>query len=239
MNPLAQGFYTVPEAARLIRVGSSRRIYSWLRGYPKRNVGPLLERDFQPIEGSEELSFLDLMEVRFVEHFREQGVKVSSLRIAADALRREWKTSHPFAQHRVVLVADKADVFVKEVMKESADQAGDPRLRSLITRNYAMYETIKQSLLPGVEFDPETELARAWRPIPGKFPQVVVDPYRAFGQPVMEVNGVPTSTLKDAWIAEGKDADAVAYWFNISARDVVEAVSFEGALDNQERQEAA
>src|SRR6185312_4494977 len=141
-NPLARGFYTVQEAARLIQVGSTNRIYGWLRGYPARQIGPLLTRDYEPIGEHEELSFLDLMEIRFVEHFREHGVKARSLRIAASRLRDEYKTEHPFALEKVILIADKADVFVEEVLRESADEAADPRLRSLLTKNYVMYEAI-------------------------------------------------------------------------------------------------
>ena len=87
INLLAAGFYTVQEAARLIEVGSVRRITGWLRGYPGRNVEPLLTRDYAKIGDYEELSFLDLMEVRFVEHFREQGVKVRTLRRALENAR--------------------------------------------------------------------------------------------------------------------------------------------------------
>jgi hypothetical protein len=36
LNPLARGFYTVQEAARLIEVGSTHRIYGWLKGYRGR-----------------------------------------------------------------------------------------------------------------------------------------------------------------------------------------------------------
>jgi hypothetical protein len=43
-NPLARGFYTVGEAARLIEVGNARRIHHWLRGYPGSGAGPLLKR---------------------------------------------------------------------------------------------------------------------------------------------------------------------------------------------------
>ena len=87
VNPLAAGFYTVPEAARLIEFGDARRIYGWLRGYPRSTMGPLLRRDYQPIEGDEELSFLDLMEVRAIEHFRESGVRAKTLRRAIEEAR--------------------------------------------------------------------------------------------------------------------------------------------------------
>jgi uncharacterized protein (DUF433 family) len=237
-NPLAQGFYTVPQAARLIRVGSPRRIYGWLRGYAGRDVGPLLERDYQPVGDNEELSFHDLMEVRFVEHFREAGVKAQSLRIAARALRDELRTKHPFASQKILLTADKADVFVKEVMRKAAEEADDVRLRSLTTNNYVMYETIRKLLLPGVEFDPTSELASRWRPIPDRFPKIVVDPRISRGQPAIP-KGIPTETLFDTWRAENQDVDVVAYWYEIPSTDVLQAVKFEQALDEELQRRAA
>ena len=237
-DPLARGFYTVPEAARLIRVGSARRIFGWLRGYPGRDIGPLLSRDYQPIGDNEELSFLDLMEVRFVEHFRERGVKLKALRLAAERMRRDYKTAHPFALKDVLLVADKADVYVKEVLRESAEAAGDIRLRSLVTNNYVMYEAIKRALLPGVEFDPTTQLASEWKPIPDRFPSILIDPRKAYGKPVLPM-GIPTGVLVDAWRAENENADAVAYWFQISVSDVAQAIAFEQALDARPAQQNA
>ena len=237
-NPLARGFYTVPEAARLIHVGSTNRIYGWLRGYPKRQIGPLLTRDYQPIGGCEELSFLDLIEVRFVETFRDAGVKARSLRIAAHRLRDEFKTPHPFALDNVVLVADKADVFVEEVLRSSASEANDPRLRSLLTRNYVMYEAIKQSLLPGVRFDATTHLAECWAPVPDRFPKIVINPMVAYGQPAGP-NRIATATLFDAWSAENEDADVVSYWYETPTAEVIQAVEFERHLNNRRAGQAA
>jgi uncharacterized protein (DUF433 family) len=229
-SPLAAGFYTVPEAARLIRVGNAQRIYGWLKGYPRREIGPLLERDFAPLDDQQELSFLDLMEVRFVEHFRAHGVKVRSLRRAASALKDEFETNHPFALSKVLLAADKADVFVVETLRKAAEAEGDPRLRSLTTNNYVMYEAIRQSLVPGIDFDPKSHLARQWTPLPERFPDVVINPLRAYGRPVIP-RGIPTETLRDAWENEGERADPVAEAFGITAKDVLVAVDFERALD--------
>jgi uncharacterized protein (DUF433 family) len=238
VNPLALGFYTVPEAARLIRVGSTQRIYGWLRGYSGREVGPLLTRDYDPINDVQELSFLDLMEVRFVEHFREHGVKVRSLRIASEKLRKEFRTKHPFALERVHLIADRADIFVDETLRASAVESGDRRLRSLLTDNYVMYEAIKQSLLPGVTFDSKSHLARDWIPRPQEFPRIKIDPKVAYGQPATP-SGIPTGTLHDAWKAEQQDADAVAYWYGIPSPEVLEAVRFEEFLQKRGEAQAA
>jgi uncharacterized protein (DUF433 family) len=235
---LAGGFYTVPEAARLIRIGTAQRIYGWLKGYPRRTIGPLLVRDYPPIDDQQELSFLDLMEVRFVEHFREHGVRVRSLRRAAETLRQEYKTSHPFASSKVLLAADKVDVFVVETLKNAAEAEDDPRLRSLTTRNYVMYEAIRQSLVPGIEFDPRSHLAKQWAPLPDKFPNIIVNPLRAYGRPVI-ARGVPTGTLLDAFLTEGEQPDPVAEAYGLTAKEVLEAVEFERALDDPPRQVAA
>ncbi len=203
-DPLAHGFYTVSEAARLIAVGNAQRIRGWLKGYPRRNAGPLLIRDFEPIGRKEELSFLDLMEVRFVEHFREAGVKARTLRRAAERLRKEFELPHPFANERVILIADQSDVLVERVFKASAEEQEDRRFLSFLTNNYVMYEAIKQSLIPGLRFDPASRLVRSWKPRPDKFPKIIVDPNIAYGQPAVP-EGIPTGALYDAWVAEGED----------------------------------
>jgi uncharacterized protein (DUF433 family) len=169
------------------------------------------------------------MEVRFVEHFREQGVKVRSLRIAGEKLRKELGTKHPFALQRVHVVADKADILVEEAFRESATEAGDPRLRSLLTDNYVMYEAIKQNLLPGVTFASSSHLARSWIPRPIEFPGIQIDPHIAYGQPATS-KGIPTAALHDAWKAENENVDSVAYWYNIPSTEVIEAIRFQEHL---------
>lgn len=232
LNPLARGFYTVPEAARIVEGGNTQRIYGWLKGYPRRAIGPLLTRDYVPIDDRQELSFLDLVEVRFVEHFRSHNVKMRTLRIAADELRKEFEAPHPFATDRVHLVADKADVFL-EIMRESAKQEKDKALLSLTTKNYVMEETIKRYLVPGIVFDRESHLADRFAPRPARFPKITVDPRVAHGQPAGE-GGIPTNALYEAWIAENESVDEVAYWFEVPAASVIEAVRFEQLLDKRD-----
>jgi uncharacterized protein (DUF433 family) len=99
-----------------------------------------------------------------------------------------------------------------------------------------MEEIIRQSILPGVEFDTSTSLAKAWKPIPDSFPDIVANPRRAFGQPTIGA-GVPTGTLYGAWKTE--HSDVVADWYGVSAREVMDAVRFEQALDEFASRRAA
>lgn len=236
VNPLARGFYTVRDAARLIESAHIQRIYGWLKGYPDRDVGPLLERDYSPIGERQELSFLDLIEVRFVEHFRAHSVKLRTLRRAAERLRQEFNTPHPFATDRVHLEADKADVFLV-VMRETAQQEKDRALLSLTTDNYVLEDIIKRNLVPGITFDRQTHNVRRWTPRPKQFPHIIVDPKIAYGQPAAP-SGVPTAVLRSAWEAEG-DYDRVAYWHNVKSSEVRQAVEFENLLDQEIKARAA
>lgn len=227
-NPLARGFYTPGDAARLIEKSSLRRIRGWLLGYEDRTVGPVMTRDYVPISGHQELSFLDLIELRFIEHFREHGVKMKTLRSAAFRLRREFETTHPFATDHVHLIADKADIF-RVIMRETGHEAKDRALMSLTTDNYILEEMIKRGLVPGITFEADSHLAKRWKPRPATFSEIVVDPRVAYGQPCGP-SGIPTGTLFDAWRAEGEDYDAAASWFGVKAQDISRAVDFERAL---------
>jgi hypothetical protein len=228
INPLGRGFYTVSEAARLIEVGNRRRILGWLNGYPKRTTGPLITRDYEPIENRQEMSFLDLLEVRFVEHFREQGVRIQTLRRSLETARELWKVEKPLATSHIRFTArkDGKDVLAEEVLKPAAEESNDPKLLSLCTRQYQIYSAIRDLLVKGLSFDPHTHLAVRWKPRPDKFPDVVIDPVIAYGRPIGP-SKIPTAILYDAWKAEGRRLDPVSDWYEVSLAEAKMAVDFE------------
>ncbi|MGB8900954.1 MAG: hypothetical protein WCC90_17680 [Methylocella sp.] len=227
-NPLAAGFYTVPEAARLIEVGDARRIYGWLRGYPGSAMGPLIRRDFQPIDGDEELSFLDLMEMRAIEYFRDHGVKARTMRRALEEARDYLKAEHPFATDHIAFRADEKFVYIDDILKRSAKEEHDRLLYNLITKRFESYTLLKETITRGVEFDPGTHLPRQWTPR-AAFPTVKINPRVSYGRPAL-ASGIATITLYDAWRAEGGNYDEVAYWFGVPSNDVQAAVEFEEEL---------
>lgn len=239
-NPLARGFYTVRDAARLIEVGSAQRIRGWLNGYPRRKAGPLLVRDYAPLGDAQELSFLDLMEVRFVEHFRDIGVKPQTLRQCLETARTRFNEDKPLLKQGVLFIPtdDRRKVVVEEVMKPAAKENRDKKLWNLVDRNYEFNDFIEGCLARGLTFDPETELTATWAPRVREFPEIIIDPAIAYGQPIVP-RRVPTATLFDAWKAEGQEITAVADWYNVPADQVQMAVEFERLLRHEERALAA
>ncbi len=214
------GFYTVAEAARLLGLERSQRILRWL--HPTRNGAPaVVQRDYQKLGRQHEVSFLDLIEIKFVEHFRRVPISLQALRIAAQNAREELNVSHPFATGNVKFQTDRKQVFL-----ETARLTGDRELLNLMTKQVGMYDVIEQSFASDLEFSVDG-LAKAWRPSPNTAPNVLVSPAFAFGQPVISDRRVPTVALFEYWKANGQRADDAGKWFKVPPAHVEEAVRFE------------
>lgn len=217
---LSGGFYTVAQAARLLRVGNRQRIYRWLRSSDGASE-PVILRDYQPVNNNQELSFWDLIEVQFVEHFRSQGLSLQYLRKVAARARQDFRTKHPFALSKAKYVTDRWRIFEQTAAEEGI------KTRELLTGQYEMYEAIEEVLASGIEFNPKTFLAEKWRPLENDCPNVVVDPRYAYGQPVIGVPHVPTAAIFRQWKAEKGDRKKVADWWGLEPENVDEAIEFE------------
>jgi uncharacterized protein (DUF433 family) len=214
------GFYTVREAARLLKIDKPERIVRWLDPMAS-GAAPVVKRSYDKVGRLHELSFLDLMEIRFVDHFRAAEISLQSLRVAAKNARRELGVSHPFATSSVKFQSDRKQIFL-----DTAKETGDRLLLNLMTNQLAIYEFIEQSFEKGLEFD-VSGLARRWRPAPETAPRVIVSPVYAFGQPVISDRYVPTATIVHTWRANDGDLGLVAEWHSISKSDAEQAIEFE------------
>lgn len=214
------GFYTVSEATRLLGIGSGQKITRWLQPTISGRNAVIL-RDYPKIGREHELSFLDLIEIKFVEHFRAAHISMQALRVAAQNARDRLGVSHPFATGSVKFQSDRKRVFL-----ETAEETGDRELLDLMTKQVVMYEIIERTFAADLEFD-GSGFARMWRPAANVAPNVIVSPAFAFGRPVISRRRVPTRTLFESWRAHDGRQDEVADWFDVNAADVDEAVKFE------------
>ncbi|WP_337190548.1 DUF433 domain-containing protein [Tsuneonella aeria] len=217
-DPLLSGFYSPADAARLLQVASPK-LRGWLNGWSNSSAGPIVDRDFKD---SRTISFLDLMELRFIEAFRRQGVSMQTLRAAAARARKEWDQPHPFALSRAKYLTDRRSVFA-----QVAELQGDRVTWDMATGQHEMWDVIEATIAKGVEFDPVSELARRWYPLPAEFPQVGIDPAVAFGKPALTEERIPTAAIHRMWKAEGGSLSRVAEAFRIGAEAVRAAVEYE------------
>jgi uncharacterized protein (DUF433 family) len=78
------------------------------------------------------------------------------------------------------------------------------------------------------DLDISDDIVTRWRPFDGR-QSIVIDPQRAFGQPIASEYGVPTIVLAQAAQAEGS-VEQVARLYDVSASVVRDAVRFEHSL---------
>lgn len=222
MELLRSGIYTVSEASRLLRA-RPERIRGWIAGYPRTNAPPLIKNEIGWLRHTLSFAFVNLMEMRFIQHFSGYGVKVGTIRRLAGEAERILRHSHPFATSTVF----KTDG--KKIFADIAAETNDRKLYDLAARNWAMADVIAQSLFAGAIYDPSGDIS-GWHPRHETAPDVVMLPHVSFGQPVIVGHWIPTRTLAEAFHAEGKDCEAVAKWYEIPVALVNQAVRFETEL---------
>lgn len=198
---------------------ASPKLRGWLNGWGNSAAGPIVDRDFK---NTSTISFLDLMEMRFIEAFRRQGVSMQTLRAAAARARKEWDQPHPFALSRAKYLTDRRSVFA-----QVAKQQGDRVTWDMASGQHEMWDVIEATIAKGVEFDPASDLARRWHPLPAEFPSISIDPAVAFGKPALTKERIPTATILRMWKAEGGNFDRVASAFEIDPDAVRAAVEYE------------
>ena len=219
------GIYTVPEAARLTGV-SSQRIRRWLTGYSYqrgdqvRRSEAVWRHQLPVIDESLALGFRDLMEVRFIDAFRGQGVSWKTIRLAASRAIELFDNDYPFSTRR--FVTDGKTIFAEIIRAE-----GKRALLDIPKSQYAFRHVVSRSFQKGLEFSQDGTVIRWW-PL-GEKRRVVLDPSRAFGQPIVSKEGIPTLTLVEAVQTEGS-IERVAKLFDVERDSIRDAIRFEESL---------
>lgn len=221
--PIGTGFYTVPEAARLLRI-PARNIARWLGGYVRGtkgervNIPPLWTPQLPRVGDHIELGFRDLIELRFVQAFLNAGLGLNSIRHCLEFARVCVKDERPFSTRR--FETDGRSIFL-----DTVKQSGETELLDLKKHQYALKPIIERTFK---DLDIEDDAVARWHPYNGKN-TIVIDPARAFGQPVAADYGVPTVALAEAVEAEGS-AERVARCYEMPVGVVRDCVKFESGL---------
>jgi uncharacterized protein (DUF433 family) len=209
----------LPQARRLSRNTVAR----WLRGYSHGEDGshhsePLWKPDYQNDNDQIELSFRDLIELRFVKTFRDLGIGLTTIRDCYHRAVDEVQDDRPFSTQR--FRTDGKTIFLEITEKDHDGRMIDLKKRQQVFR------TIIEPSLRDLEFD-ASAVAR-WYPLGIRHRSVLVDPSRSFGRPIVE-HGVPTEILADAVKTEGS-VEAVASLYEVPRAEVRSAIQFEQRL---------
>lgn len=214
------GIYSIPEASQLTGI-SQPRLRRWLRGYSFRRkdqhvaMPPVWSPASPIVEGRMAFTFRDLVEVRFVDAFIREGVSWRTIRRAEKHATDLFGDTHPFSTNR--FKTDGRDIFV--------DISASSREKALvdIAARQRVFARIIRPYLCDLDFDSDSPVR--WWPL-GKQRRVVIDPQRAFGQPITSSRSIPTKILCLAY-RENSSFKAVADWYEVAIREVRDAITFE------------
>ena len=234
LDVMGRGVYGAVEAIRLVnfrrqpdvsgRSISPQTVRRWLRGYDylagddKRHSEPLWVPDYANDDDTIEVSFRDLIELRFVKAFRDVGL---SLRTVRECFMRAVEAVHdarPFSTQR--FRTDGRTIFL-----EITEQVREGKLVDLRRRQDVFHRLVAPSL-HDLEFD--ADIVSRWFPL-GMSRNVVIDPARSFGRPIVTQGGVPTEILSQAVKIEGSP-ERVAKLYEVPLKAVRDAIAFQTQL---------
>lgn len=231
-DALSRGAYSASEGLRLLNFSRSKAsvrhvsrstVSRWLRGYHFGAEGeghsePLWRPDYQNDDNLIELSFRDLIELRFVKAFRDFGLALPTIRECYQRAAEEVQDERPFSTQKFRTDGKTIFLEITEGIKEG-------KLVDL-RRRQNVFRTIVEPSLKDLEFDAST-VAR-WYPMGSNRKSVVIDPSRSFGRPIAR-SGVPTEVLSRALEAEGSIGNVVRL-YDVTAAEVKDAIAFEKRL---------
>lgn len=214
---LGRGVYTPREAARLVGI-SPQQVFRWTRG--SGPYEPLWRAYYQFLNDNvTEISFEDLIEVRIVAAMRRAGISLQSIRFAISFAQKKLGIDRPLVSHSF-----KTDG--SEILMEAVENDGELVSLSRKQPGQKVFRDIIFQSLNDLEY--ENEMVARWRP--EQFSEVVIDPARHFGDPILDRFGVSTRTLREEFELFD-DIDYLSKIYEIPKNFLNAGIKFELNLD--------
>lgn len=210
------GAYTVAEAARYARMPVAT-LNRWFFGHGKH--APLREAGLDGRFGKR-ITFTDFVEALAIRSLRaDYGVRLTTIREAIGNAKERYGINTPFARkdHRTVVIGRELHIFLEEDPENPVGLTG----RDLDQKS--MRPCI-EAYMRDLEFDHDG-MARLYRAFTFGDEQVVLDPARSFGEPILRAHGYPAETLWRAAVAEG-GFEAAADLYEVPAEAVETAYRY-------------
>ena len=207
--------YTAAEAARFLGVPTST-FSTWAKGYVRRpprrtevRGAPILT-SVSAERGYPTVPFVGLAEGMVLAAFRTAGVSLQHIRRAVAVLEREIGIDYALASRS--LYTDGAIILF-----DYAESEHDDELTVVVTQQ-RVFSPVVEGYLQRIEHGPDGWAVRVTSPVTSR-PVVLVDPERAFGQPIFARGAAPVDSVVGR-VKAGDPIAEVADDFGVPEADV-------------------
>jgi uncharacterized protein (DUF433 family)/DNA-binding transcriptional MerR regulator len=213
---LGRGIYTPRQAARLIG-GTSQDVRRWTRGSGPNE--PLWHAYYQELDDTAELSFADLIELRVVKALRKAGISLQAIRFAISLAQERFGIEKPLSSQDF-----KTDG--SQILMHAIENDGEYVSLSKKYPGQKVFAKIVLPSLKNLEYD-DGQVAR-WRP--AQTSDIVIDPKRLFGAPMLDEFGVSTTVVFEEY-QQQQDIGYLSRIYEIPRKLIQHAIRYEEELD--------
>ncbi|MBO9614308.1 MAG: DUF433 domain-containing protein [Dyadobacter sp.] len=212
---IGTGVYTLTDISTILGL-TPAKVSRWINEYWNLHFSKTAQPSFTSGAGRDRVTnFLTLIEFFTFYQLREEGVSAQRIVKAHHILAKTFQTPYPFAKSQI-LTDGKAVLFSGEV-------------GNIIHADETLQIAIKEILSPfckKVDFN-QNDMAARFFPM-GRNHDVVIDPKRQFGQPIIEGTNILTETIFNLFRG-GESVSMISRLYNLKPGQVNDAINYHRA----------
>jgi uncharacterized protein (DUF433 family) len=217
---IGEGIYLIKDVSKILDL-EYEKVYRWIVGYWNGN----LQEGFNYTFGDQDnkaINFYSLIEFYTFFKLREKGISSTQIRQLHNKLSEILNTPYPFAIAQDYYVEERR---TQKTKKKFVYYKYFDSLIKLGKKNQFSFNFMDE-FLDKIEFD-KNNLAVRFYPLSNSR-NIVVDPKRQFGQPVIVGTNIKTQTIFSLYKG-GETLENISILYNISFDKVEDAVKFQNA----------
>lgn len=211
---IGAGIYTAPDIAKILNLPLSK-VNRWITDYWDARLGKVAGGTYSwSVDDSRAIDFHTLIELYVLTLFEGAGVNTKKVLVAHTELSKIFDTPYPFA-NRAILSSMKTDgrfIFFKTAFG----------IISLDGKKQFQFDFVEM-LFKKLSFDDEI-LAKRFFPM-GKNKQIIIDPERQFGQPVVGNTNIYPETIYNLYKA-GEPVTFISHIYELDEKQVQDAIDY-------------
>lgn len=217
---LGEGIYLVKDVSKILRLEYSK-VYRWIIEYWGNSLDNDIDYTFGDID-NRAINFYSLIEFYTFFKLREKGISSTDIKRLHAELKQLLNTPYPFAIAQDYFVEERR---TRKTKKKFVYYRYLDSLMKVGKKKQFSFRFIDE-FLEKIEFD-DNNLAIRFFPLTNS-KNVVVDPKRQFGQPIIAGTNIKTQTIYNLYRG-GESKEDISILYNLPIEKVEDAINFQNA----------